>query len=80
MGAAPLVAGGDQLFAFTLALLGFAVLTALLVKNPILLPRPIFQKYIETFDQKNVVPFGVPIAASLLVVLVLQTTGYSIRF
>jgi prepilin peptidase CpaA len=72
---APLLAGGDYLFAFALLLLFFAVLTAIVVKNPLLLPASAFRRYIEVLDRKGVVPFGVPISASLIGVLVLQSLG-----
>jgi prepilin peptidase CpaA len=72
---APLIAGGDYLFAFALLLLFFAVLTALVVKNPLLLPASVFRRYIEALDRKGVVPFGVPISASLIGVLILQSLG-----
>lgn len=70
---APLISGGDYLFAFALLLLFFAVLTAVVVKNPLLLPVAAFRRYIEVLDRKGVVPFGVPISASLIGVLVLQS-------
>jgi prepilin peptidase CpaA len=75
LAAAPLLTGGDYLFAFTLLLLFFAVLTAVIVKNPLLLPASAFRKYVEMFDRKGVVPFGVPISASLIGILILQSVG-----
>jgi prepilin peptidase CpaA len=76
MAVAPLVAGGDHLFAFALGLLAFALLTIFLVKNPIFLPDPAFRKYVQVLERKNIVPFGVPISASLLAVMLLQAAGY----
>lgn len=73
LAAAPLVTGGDYLFAFALLLLLFAALTAFLVKNPILLPAPAFRHYLEHLERKGVVPFGVPISASLTGVLCLAS-------
>jgi prepilin peptidase CpaA len=69
---APLVAGADNLLPFALLLLLFAALTAFLVKNPLLLPAPAFRHYLEHLDRKGVVPFGVPISASLIGVLLFQ--------
>jgi prepilin peptidase CpaA len=69
---APLVSGGEDLLAFSLLLLAFAALTAFLVKNPLLLPAPAFRHYVEHLDRKGVVPFGVPISASLIAVLLFQ--------
>jgi prepilin peptidase CpaA len=66
MAAAPLVAGADGMLPFALLLLVFAALTALAVKNPMLLPAPLFRHYLEHFERKGVVPFGVPIAAALI--------------
>jgi prepilin peptidase CpaA len=49
-------------------LLVAAVVTAFVVKNPFLLPEGMFRRYVQFFDRKQVVPFGVPISAALLVV------------
>ena len=70
--AAPLVTGGGDLFLFSIVLLVAAVLTAFVVKNPMLLPEGMFRGYIQHLDRKQVVPFGVPISASLILVLLLQ--------
>jgi prepilin peptidase CpaA len=78
MAAAPLVAGADNLFPFSLLLLVFAALTAFLVKNPLLLPAPAFRHYLEHLDRKGVVPFGVPISASLIGVLLLATFSHGV--
>ena len=72
MSVAPLVSGGEDLLAFSLLLLAFAALTAFMVKNPLLLPAPAFRHYVEHLDRKGVVPFGVPISASLIAVLLFQ--------
>ena len=68
MAAAPLVAGGGNLPLFCIVLLVLTVATAFAVKNPLLMPAPVFRRYLEHFDRKGVVPFGVPIATALLVV------------
>ncbi|WP_265517358.1 prepilin peptidase [Nitratireductor luteus] len=75
MGAAALVAGGDYLLSFALALIVFTLITALLVKMPMLLPETLYKRYVALFADNNVVPFGVPISAALLVVLLLQIAG-----
>jgi prepilin peptidase CpaA len=75
MGAALFVTGGDHLFVFALILLAFSLLTVAVARNPLLLPQPFFRKYIQTIEGRHVVPFGVPIAASLAVVLLLQFFG-----
>jgi prepilin peptidase CpaA len=72
MGAAPLVAGAEGMMVFAVLLLVFAALTALAVKNPVLLPAPLFRQYLEHFGRKGVVPFGVPIAFALIGVILLQ--------
>lgn len=66
MAAAPFVCGSDGLMAFSILLLIFAAITAFLVKNPVLLPAPAFRHYVDKLDRKGVVPFGVPIAAALI--------------
>ncbi|WP_378951607.1 prepilin peptidase [Mesorhizobium sp. ANAO-SY3R2] len=75
MAVAPLVAGGNDLLVFALALLVFALLTAAVVKNPMLLPSPAFRAYVEHLDRQRVVPFGVPIAAALFLTIVLQVAA-----
>lgn len=68
----PILIGGGDLLLFSVALLIAAVATAFVIKNPILLPEGMFRRYVRFFDRKQVVPFGVPISASLIVVLVIQ--------
>ena len=68
----PILIGGGDLVVFSLVLLVAAVATAVVIKNPFLLPEGVFRRYIQFFDRKQVVPFGVPISAALIVVLVLQ--------
>ena len=68
----PLVTGGVDLLLFAIAMLIAAIATALVVKNPVLLPEGIFRHHIQHLDRKRVVPFGVPISAGLIVVLLIQ--------
>lgn len=68
----PILIGGGDLPLFSVVLLVTAAMTAFIVKNPILLPEGMFRRYVEFFDRKQVVPFGVPISASLIVVLAVQ--------
>ncbi|MEP9388002.1 prepilin peptidase [Mesorhizobium sp. KR9-304] len=72
MAAAPLVTGGGDLLLFSIVLLIAAILTAFVVKNPLLLAEGMFRGYIQHLGRKQVVPFGVPISAGLIVVLLLQ--------
>lgn len=72
MAVAPLVSGGSDMLAFALVLMVFTLITAALVRNPLLLPSPAFRAYVEHLDRQRVVPFGVPIAAALFVTIVLQ--------
>ncbi|KAA3448764.1 prepilin peptidase [Mesorhizobium sp. SARCC-RB16n] len=62
----PLLIGGNSLVVFTVLLLFFAVATAVLVKNPFMLPAGAFRLYVEHMDRKGIVPFGVPIAAAAI--------------
>jgi prepilin peptidase CpaA len=73
MAVAPLVSGAENMLAFALLLLLFSVITTLVVRNPMLMPTPLFRQYIQHFERKGVVPFGVPIAASLIGVELLRT-------
>ncbi len=68
----PILVGGGDLLLFSVVLLVAAAATALIIKNPILLPEGVFRRYIQFFDRNQVVPFGVPISVSLIVVLALQ--------
>lgn len=72
MAATPLVAGSFDMLTFAIFLLGFALVTVFLVKNPMLLPAPMFREYVAHFGRKGVVPFGVPICAALLTVVALR--------
>jgi prepilin peptidase CpaA len=75
MAVVPLVAGSQNMLPFSLILLVTTLITVFLVKNPMLLPAPMFQKYLKIYDRKGVVPFGVPIAISLIGILVLRIIG-----
>jgi prepilin peptidase CpaA len=72
---APFVSGGADLLVFAVALLVFALVTAAIVRNSMLLPSPAFRAYIKHLNRQRVVPFGVPISAALLVTIALQDYG-----
>lgn len=72
MAATPLVAGAPDMLMFAIFLMGFALVTVFFVKNPMLLPAPMFREYAAHFGRKGVVPFGVPICAALLAVVALR--------
>ena len=72
LGAAPLVAGGEHLMLFSIALLACVLATVAVIRNPLLLPQPFFTRYIEHLDRRRIVPFGVPISAALIVVTVYE--------
>lgn len=75
MAVAPLVAGGQNLLVFAILLLAFAVITVFAVRNPMLLPASMFKHYLEHFERKGVVPFGVPIAAALIATAATRAFG-----
>jgi prepilin peptidase CpaA len=52
-----------------------ALFLAFVVKNPMMLPSTLFRQYVEHFERKGVVPFGVPIAGALLGVELLRAFG-----
>jgi prepilin peptidase CpaA len=68
----PFVIGGADLVLFSLLLLVFALATALIVKNPFMLPAGAFRLYTEHLDRKGVVPFGVPISVAAICTIVFQ--------
>lgn len=70
MAVAPLVAGGENMLTFAILLLVLAIVTVFAVRNPMLLPAPAFRQYLEHFERKGIVPFGVPIAGALIVTTV----------
>ncbi|ESY09818.1 A24 family peptidase [Mesorhizobium sp. M0615] len=80
MAVIPFVIGGTDLVVFSLLLLVFALGTALIVKNPFMLPAGAFRLYAEHLDRKGVVPFGVPISiaaiCSIVFHIVSRVTGY----
>ncbi|MGO4642030.1 prepilin peptidase [Mesorhizobium sp. 2RAF45] len=75
MAVTPLLIGGTDLVAFSLLLLVFALATALIVKNPFMLPQSAFRLYVQHLDRKGVVPFGVPISLASICMIALQV-GY----
>ncbi|RWE33930.1 prepilin peptidase [Mesorhizobium sp.] len=62
----PLLIGGSGLVVFSVLLLVFALVMAVLVKNPLVLPAGMFRLYVEHLDRKGVVPFGVPISLAAI--------------
>ncbi|MER8727287.1 MULTISPECIES: prepilin peptidase [unclassified Mesorhizobium] len=69
--------GGSGLLVFSVLLLVFALATALVVKNPLMLPEGAFRVYVQHLDRKGVVPFGVPISIAAICTLALQIYGNS---
>ncbi|MER8764483.1 prepilin peptidase [Mesorhizobium sp. M0968] len=67
--------GGGGLLVFSVLLLVFAFATALVVKNPLMLPEGAFRVYVQHLDRKGVVPFGVPISIAAICTLALQIYG-----
>ncbi|RWB79169.1 MAG: prepilin peptidase [Mesorhizobium sp.] len=72
MAVMPFVIGGSSLAVFSLLLLVFALITAVAVKNPFLLPAGAFRVYVQHLDRKGVVPFGVPISAAAICSIAVQ--------
>ncbi|WP_095198229.1 prepilin peptidase [Mesorhizobium carmichaelinearum] len=72
MAVVPLLIGGTDLVVFSMLLLVFALATALVVKNPFMLPEGAFRAYIQHLDRKGVVPFGVPISAAAICAIAFQ--------
>jgi len=75
LAAIPFVIGGTGLVVFSLLLLVFAVVMAVVVKNPFLLPAGAFRVYVQHMDRKGVVPFGVPISAAAIGAIAFQIYG-----
>ncbi|RWK54904.1 prepilin peptidase [Mesorhizobium sp.] len=70
MAVVPLLIGGSGLAVFSVLLLVFALATALIVKNPLMLPAGAFRLYVQHLDRKRVVPFGVPISLAAICTIV----------
>jgi prepilin peptidase CpaA len=66
MAVVPFLIGGSGLVVFSVLLLLFALATALIVKNPFMLPAGAFRLYVQHLDRKGVVPFGVPISLAAI--------------
>ncbi|ANT50048.1 prepilin peptidase [Mesorhizobium amorphae] len=71
----PFLIGGTGLVVFSLLLLVFAVATAVMVKNPFMLPEGAFRLLVQHLDRKGVVPFGVPIALAAICSIVFLIYG-----
>ncbi|RVB53881.1 prepilin peptidase, partial [Mesorhizobium sp. M7A.F.Ca.CA.004.06.1.1] len=54
---------------FSVLLLVFALATAVIVKNPFMLPAGAFRLVVQHLDRKGVVPFGVPISLAAICTL-----------
>ena len=67
--AVPFLIGGSGLTVFSVLLLVFALATAVIVKNPFMLPAGAFRLIIQHLDRKGVVPFGVPISLAAICTL-----------
>ncbi|RWQ31810.1 MAG: prepilin peptidase [Mesorhizobium sp.] len=72
MAVVPLLIGGSGLLVFSVLLLVFALATALIVKNPFMLPAGAFRLYVQHLDRKGVVPFGVPISLAAICTIAFQ--------
>ncbi|RUV27834.1 MULTISPECIES: prepilin peptidase [unclassified Mesorhizobium] len=72
MAVLPLLIGGSGLVVFSVLLLVFALATAMVVKNPLMLPQSAFRLYVQHLDRKGVVPFGVPISLAAICTIVFQ--------
>lgn len=72
MSVTPFLIGGSNLAVFSILLLAFAVATAVVIKNPFLLPAGMFRHYVQHMDRKGIVPFGVPISLAAICALAMQ--------
>lgn len=72
MAVVPFLIGGSGLLVFSVLLLVFALATALIVKNPFMLPAGAFRLYVQHLDRKGVVPFGVPISLAAICTIAFQ--------
>ncbi|TIS57078.1 MAG: prepilin peptidase [Mesorhizobium sp.] len=70
MAVVPFLTGGSSLVVFSVLLLVLALATALIVKNPFMLPAGTFRLYVQHLDRKGVVPFGVPISIAAICTIV----------
>ncbi|MER8826453.1 prepilin peptidase [Mesorhizobium sp. M0938] len=76
MAVVPVLIGGSGLLVFSVLLLLFALATALIVKNPFILPAGAFRLYVQHLDRKGVVPFGVPISLAAICTIAFQIYSY----
>ncbi|MER8402270.1 prepilin peptidase [Mesorhizobium sp. M0306] len=67
--------GGSGLLVLSVLLLVFALATALVVKNPFMLPEGAFRLYVQHLGRNGIVPFGVPISIAAICTLGLQIYG-----
>jgi prepilin peptidase CpaA len=72
MAVVPFLIGESDLIVFSGLLLLFVLVTALVVKNPLLLPQGAFRLYTQHLDRQGVVPFGVPISTAAICTIAFQ--------
>ncbi|TPN46743.1 prepilin peptidase [Mesorhizobium sp. B1-1-7] len=72
MAVVPFLIGGTDLILFSVLLLAFALVTAVVVKTPFMLPQGAFRLYVQHLDRKGVVPFGVPISLAAICTIAFQ--------
>jgi prepilin peptidase CpaA len=72
MAVVPFLIGESDLIVFCGLLLLFTLATALIVKNPFMLPQGVFRLYVQHLDRKGVVPFGVPISLATICTIAVQ--------
>ena len=72
MAVVPFLIGGHDLILFSVLLMVFALVTAVVVKIPFMLPQGAFRLYIQHLDRKGVVPFGVPISLAAICTIVFE--------
>lgn len=72
MATVPIITTYSHLFNFSVLLMIFLFIILFFIKFPMMMPETVFKKYIEVIERKGVVPFGVPISAALIVVILMQ--------
>ena len=72
MAVVPFLIGESDLIVFCGFLLLFTLVTAVVVKRPLMLPQGVFRLYVQHLDRKRVVPFGVPISLAAICTIAFQ--------
>lgn len=66
-----LIGSGDYIFFLILTVI-FSIITHVLMNMPVLMPKALFEKYVENYSDGQLIPYGVPISTAVSVMMVIH--------